>query len=112
MKKNSGLEYFALITQVGFMMLTPIILCLLLGLWLDKKFETGGIFAIVFLVLGMLAAFRVILRLDKFRFAKNRKADPDAKLRAKMEAVLKERKDADTRAKEQAARSADEVEEW
>lgn len=39
-------------------MIIPIILCLFIGKWLDGKFGTNAIFLIIFIILGVLSAFR------------------------------------------------------
>lgn len=39
-------------------MVIPIFLCVFLGIWLDGKFGTNGVFVIIFLIIGVLAAFR------------------------------------------------------
>lgn len=46
-----------LITQLGLNMLVPVVLCFFIGLWLDKWLGTGC-FLIIFIILGVLAAFR------------------------------------------------------
>lgn len=47
----------ALISQLGIGMIVPIILCLFIGRWLDQLLGTG-FFVIVFLILGIMAAYR------------------------------------------------------
>lgn len=54
----SVLKYVSLITQVGLLMLIPVVGCMLLGIYLDNRFNTGVIFLIIFTLLGILAAFR------------------------------------------------------
>ena len=56
--KNSLAKAFSLLSQVGIHMLVPIILCLFIGKWLDKKFGTNILFLIIFIVLGVLSSFR------------------------------------------------------
>ena len=50
--KKTVLKSLALITQLGIMMLTPIALCLFIGLLIDHNAGTNWVF-IPFLVLGM-----------------------------------------------------------
>ncbi|MFI3176265.1 MAG: AtpZ/AtpI family protein [Eubacteriales bacterium] len=50
----------ALITQFGINMLVPIFLCSFLGMYIDRKLETGCFMIILFFV-GSLAGFRNIL---------------------------------------------------
>ena len=47
----------ALITQLGIGMLVPVVLCFFIGRWLDNLLNTG-FFIIIFLILGILAAYR------------------------------------------------------
>ena len=50
-------KMLSLISQVGLMILIPIFGCTFLGKFLDSKFNTGPIFMIVFLLLGVGGAF-------------------------------------------------------
>ena len=112
MRKSSGVENLALITQVGLMLITPILLCLFLGLWLDRKFKTGGILTVVLLLLGVAAAFRVILRLDKMKLGRKSEVDPDARLKETMQAHLIERELREQSQRQKKSEIEDEVEEW
>ena len=62
-QKKSGLENLVLITQLGINVITPILLCLLAGSWLDKK--TGWNTVLIFLILGVLSG-----ALSAYRMAK------------------------------------------
>ncbi len=69
-KKNTpqkSMKYLALITQVGLSMITPILIGVFLGNWLDKKFKTSGVFFIVFLLIGVGGAFHNLLKLGQIR---------------------------------------------
>lgn len=46
----------ALISQLGITLLTPVVLCVCLGVWLDKRFSTY--FTLPLLILGILAGAR------------------------------------------------------
>ncbi len=56
--KYDYLKHLALVSQIGLLMAIPIFLCLFIGLWLDEKVGTNGLFLIIFLLLGVFAAFR------------------------------------------------------
>ena len=58
MKQRNPLGNLALISQLGFSMIVPIIGCFLFGNYLDTRFSTGNIFLLIFTILGVLAAFR------------------------------------------------------
>ncbi|MGL4912002.1 MAG: AtpZ/AtpI family protein [Romboutsia sp.] len=47
----------SLVSQVGLMMLIPILGCTFIGKFLDSKFNTGPIFTLIFLLLGIGGAF-------------------------------------------------------
>lgn len=49
---------FSLISQLGFIMLTPILLCIWLGSTIDAFIKKSPLFTIIFLLLGVGAAFR------------------------------------------------------
>ncbi len=65
--KFDYLKYISLITQVSLVMVIPIFLSFFVGKWLDDYFGTGAIFMIIFLLLGVGAAFRNLFKiiLDK-----------------------------------------------
>lgn len=56
--KYDYIKHLTLISQVGLLMAIPIFLCLFVGNWLDQKFGTNGLFLIIFILLGVAAAFR------------------------------------------------------
>ena len=58
------LKALFMVTQIGISMLVPIFLCLFFGRWLDEKLGTGCWF-LIFLFLGIAAAFRNIFHLLK-----------------------------------------------
>ncbi|WP_058486022.1 AtpZ/AtpI family protein [Defluviitalea phaphyphila] len=59
MKKNlEFLSFISLITQIGIVMALPIIGCILIGNFLDNRLNSGGLFLVIFSVLGVGAAFR------------------------------------------------------
>lgn len=61
MKNNKdykdALKNLALISQIGFSIITPILLGVFIGQFLDKKLGTKGIFAIIFIILGAGGGF-------------------------------------------------------
>lgn len=66
MKKNDNkdvLKNLALITQVGISIVTPILLGVYLGNFIDKKLGTNGVFAIILIILGAGAGFLNIFKL-------------------------------------------------
>lgn len=67
LKKSSKsiLQNLALISQVGIMMLVPIVGGVLLGAFIDGYLKTNGIFLIIFIILGVGSAFRNLYVLSK-----------------------------------------------
>ncbi|SKC56398.1 AtpZ/AtpI family protein [Maledivibacter halophilus] len=59
MSKNKYTMYENLIflTQIGLMMALPIVICVLLGNYIDNKFGTGNIFLFIFIGLGVASSF-------------------------------------------------------
>lgn len=53
-QKKNGLENLVLITQLGLNVVTPVLICVLLGSWIDKK--TGLHTVLIFLILGFFRA--------------------------------------------------------
>lgn len=66
MKRNNRnvLQNLALLSQVGIMMLVPILGSILVGIWLDKKLGSGMIATIIFIILGVGASFRNLIQLS------------------------------------------------
>ena len=58
MRKNSWVKNLTLVSQLGFNMITPILLCTLLGVFIDENLGTSPIFFIILMLLGVAAAFR------------------------------------------------------
>lgn len=61
--KRSVYKTLSLISQVGISMLTPIFLCVFLGVWLDGKFSTN--LFIPLLLLGIGGGFRSVYTITK-----------------------------------------------
>jgi ATP synthase protein I len=74
MKYNKSVyRNLALITQVGISMMAPILLCVLLGVYLDNKFHTY--FVIPLLILGILAGYRNVYLLIRNADKKDHKEE-------------------------------------
>ena len=58
----------ALASSIGIAMVVAIFGCLLLGSYLDRKFDSGHVFTAVFLLIGIAAGFRNIYVLIKKNF--------------------------------------------
>lgn len=50
-------ENLVLVTQIGIMMVVPIMLSLFIGRWLDDKLGTENVFLFVFIIIGVIASF-------------------------------------------------------
>ena len=55
-QKLRVLSHFYWITQFGFSLVTPPLMCIALAIWLQKRFELGAWIILVALLLGMGAA--------------------------------------------------------
>ncbi|OLS01821.1 AtpZ/AtpI family protein [Tissierella creatinophila] len=54
---KSALKNLALISQVGISVITPILLGVYIGQWIDKWVGTNGLFMIIFILLGTGGGF-------------------------------------------------------
>lgn len=67
MKKNndnrSALKNLALISQIGISMITPIILGVYIGGWIDRWAGTKGVFMLVFIILGVGGGFMNLFKI-------------------------------------------------
>ena len=69
MKKKNKIDYssLSLLSHVGYSVLVPIFLCLYVGGLIDEKAGTGGIFRVIFIVLGSAAGILNIFKIsDKY----------------------------------------------
>lgn len=79
MKQNGKvIKALVLITQLGISMMVPIFLCVFVGNFIDKKAGTSFVM-LVFLLLGIAAAFRNVYYLLKPFYAKDKERE-DAEL--------------------------------
>lgn len=70
---NNKMKIFqnlALLTQIGIMMIVPIFIGLFIGRFLDDKLGTGNIFLLIFILIGVGAAF---MNLYKIAMKDNKK---------------------------------------
>ena len=58
----------SLASSIGIAMVLAIFGCLLLGSYLDRKFDSGHVFTVVFMLIGIAAGFRNIYVLIKKNF--------------------------------------------
>lgn len=70
--KRSVYRTFALITQLGLSMITPIFLCVFLAVFLEKKFSISLFIPLV--IMGVLAGGR-----NTYYLAKHANEDPEEK---------------------------------
>lgn len=57
------LKNIALVSQIGFSMITPILLGVYIGQFIDKKAGTKGIFTIILLLIGVGGGFVNLFKL-------------------------------------------------
>ena len=72
-----ALRYLSLISQVGFTMVTPILLCKFIGIKLEQRFEFP--FTLIFIILGVISGcmsgFKLIMNTIKKMDKKKIEAD-------------------------------------
>lgn len=59
----------ALASSIGIAMILAVFGCLLIGVYLDKKFDSGHVFTVIFLIIGIAAGFRNLYKLIKENFS-------------------------------------------
>ena len=65
--KKLGIQ-MGLASSLGIAMVLAIFGCLLLGIYLDRKFDSGHVFTAFFLIIGISAGFRNVYVLVKKNF--------------------------------------------
>lgn len=67
-KRNKSLngifQNFALVSQIGVMMVVPIIAGVVIGAFLDNALKTKGIFLLIFILIGVGSSFRNLYTLS------------------------------------------------
>jgi ATP synthase protein I len=58
----------AFASSIGIAMILAIFGCLLFGVYLDRKFDSGHVFSLIFLLIGIAAGFRNLYVLIKQNF--------------------------------------------
>ena len=94
-----ALRYLSLISQVGFTMVTPILLCTFAGIKLEERFHFP--FTLIFLVLGVISGcmsgYRLIMnsikKMDKDREKKDLKIQENGFVLPKKESRIFKKKD-------------------
>lgn len=76
--KRSVYKSFAMITQFSLNMIIPILLCSLIGVWIDKKFGTWFVIPLFFL--GAMAGFRNIYIMAKGIYNDDKDSGHDKKM--------------------------------
>lgn len=77
-KPFSFLSNLALVSQIGIMMVTPIVFSIWLGGIIDRRLSTGAWFLAIFTVLGVGSSFRnLFLLINKLEKAKRKEDDKD-----------------------------------
>lgn len=58
MKNKNLVKGLSMISQLGITMITPILICTFLGVYIDERSHKSPLFTVIFIVLGTAAAFR------------------------------------------------------
>ncbi|NLK72372.1 MAG: AtpZ/AtpI family protein [Clostridiales bacterium] len=66
-------KWLALLTQIGIMMVVPILAAVYFGGLLDRKLGTNSIFLIVFIIFGVIVAFMNVYKVIMHDINKNNK---------------------------------------
>ena len=77
MKKKAWIKGLGLITQLGVVMITPILICTFIGIYLDEKIQKEPLFTIIFLLIGVAASFRNLIYHTTKQAKKIKKEDVD-----------------------------------
>lgn len=62
-----------MITHIGLMMIIPIVAAVYFGNYLDTKFQTGNIFLIVLIILGVMVGFTNVYKMVMHDIKKSKK---------------------------------------
>lgn len=66
------LQGLALISQIGFSVITPILVGVYVGQFIDEKIGTKGIFSVISIILGAGAGFLGLFKISNYQFKKKK----------------------------------------
>jgi len=74
-EKGAGLlrdimKALAMLTQIGISMMVPILLCVWIGKYLDGVFDSGVLFLVIFVFLGVGSSFRTLYMMTVYKYKK------------------------------------------
>lgn len=75
MKQARWMRNLSLISQLGISMITPILLCTFIGVYIDKMANKSPLFTILLMLLGVGGAFRNLFHIVSKQARKNQKED-------------------------------------
>ena len=75
MAKKNWAPALSMISQIGFLMITPILVCMIFGGWLDRKIGPSPLWLVIFIILGVGAAFRNLFYMTAKAQKKGKKKD-------------------------------------
>lgn len=73
MKKRSWVSNLSLVTQLGVTMVTPILICTFIGIFIDEALHKTPLMTIVFILIGAAAGFRNLFYTASKQAKKNEK---------------------------------------
>lgn len=62
------IKALSLVTQLSISMIVPIVMCLFVGMWLDRLAGTSPLFLLIFVFLGIGGGFRSVYMITKSFF--------------------------------------------
>lgn len=77
-KKSNPSQYVGLALNFGIILVISMFIMFKVGAWIDAKLGTKGIFTVIFVVMGIISGFRVLMsnieaidRHNKYRFGED-----------------------------------------
>lgn len=83
------------LSYIGISMIVPIFLCVFVGKFLDKRFDTQPTFIIIFTILGVLSSFRNLYMMVIREYAKDKKSEEEYFKKLKGLDLIEEKKKED-----------------
>lgn len=74
-KKRSWVNNLSMVTQLGITIITPILICTFIGVFIDEMLHKTPIVTIILLLVGVLAGFRNLFYFTMKQAKKNEKED-------------------------------------
>ena len=78
-KTFNTIKHISFLTQFGFSVITPILLCIFCGIWIRNKFGLGDWIVFIAIIIGLISAFYSSVSIFSYIFKEAKKSEEEEK---------------------------------